>query len=127
LEYYYYSALADKGDVATLKQKLGEMQYALAECQGEEITGLLDIAFAHLPVYPNPTTGIITISGLEKGDNIYLYTLDGKLLATFTASGETTVIDLSYLSSTVYILRSKLKSTRLIKIWKSNSGLGVSN
>ena len=82
---------------------------------GDE-TGLPQIITSLFTVYPNPTTGPVTISGLTQGDIISVYNLSGALVGTFAATGEAyMVIDLSNLAKGAYLLKSNTRSFKVIK------------
>lgn len=62
-------------------------------------------------IYPNPTTGILTI----KSDEIYnveIYSIDGKLIQTF---GKNSEIDLSKFQNGIYIISIETQSQRFIE------------
>ena len=51
-------------------------------------------------VYPNPTTGMLTIEGIE--GNTELYSIHGKLVATTT----TQTLDISHAPSGIYFIKT---------------------
>lgn len=65
-------------------------------------------------IYPNPTTGIISISTMQKA-NITITGIDGRLIATYKAPKQ---IDLSSFSDGVYLLRITDDKEGLISIQK---------
>jgi Secretion system C-terminal sorting domain len=71
-------------------------------------------------VYPNPTTDYVNLSmkgvDLENGQNTYqLFSYQGKLLRQQIIEEDLTEINLSNLSSSIYLLQVFVKN----KIWKS--------
>ena len=54
-------------------------------------------------VYPNPTTGIVTISGLTEVINISVYNLNGRVVQTFSTMDS---IDISDLAKGIYVLKA---------------------
>jgi hypothetical protein len=67
-----------------------------------------------MEIYPNPTTGIITIEGV-KVDKIQLFDVYGKLLKTNVVNNDEHQIDISDCASGVY----------LIKVFNNDSVVGV--
>lgn len=65
------------------------------------------VASGAVSVYPNPTTGNITIEGVETGAPVELFDLSGRHLMTIT---NTPSIDLSNLEPGVYVLKAINKS-----------------
>ena len=66
--------------------------------------GLNDNNSTNLEVFPNPTSGLITLNGLTAGDLIIIYNVDGKLLLSKEATNTSMSFDLSTFSSGTYIL-----------------------
>ena len=67
-----------------------------------------------LMVYPNPTNGKVTISGLTYDKKFHIYNQMGLLITTFVASEEKMTIDLSHLNSGIYFLKTKTKTLKII-------------
>jgi probable HAF family extracellular repeat protein len=69
-----------------------------------------------LAVYPNPTKDMLTISGVDKPENIEVYNLAGQKVKTFAASDK---IDVSGLVKGVYVLQitanGKKQNTKFVK------------
>ena len=78
-------------------------------------TGLPYIGASQLSIYPNPTTGPATITGLTNGDLIKIYNMSGTLVGTYTAAGEELTIDISNLSKGTYLLKTNTGSFKIIK------------
>jgi len=73
----------------------------------EDAASTSDFEFSNLVIYPNPSSDIIYIGGVEGIDKIVLYDITGKMI--FTTQNNT--IDISSLSDGLY----------LIEIFKGNS------
>jgi hypothetical protein len=66
-------------------------------------------------VYPNPSSGIITISGIEESDSaIDIYNMQGNKVRKVNLTQGKNTINLSGLSNGVYLLRSGKKQGKLI-------------
>lgn len=73
-----------------------------------------------IAVSPNPTSGMVTVSGLEKGDYVRIYSLDGKLLATQVFKQQQVVLDLAKYPKGLYTvgvssLTGKIITTQIVK------------
>lgn len=71
-------------------------------------------------VYPNPTAGLVRISGIsEAGGTIHVFDVNGKLLQTITNYQAMQTIDLGGLDGNIFILRisseSKTAQKRIVK------------
>ena len=66
-------------------------------------------------VYPNPTTGPVTITGLTVGTTIKVYAITGALAATYTADAEKMIIDLSSLPAGIYLLNANARTIKVVK------------
>lgn len=85
--------------------------------------GIDEILNVNISVYPNPTTGSVTMENNEaiEGLNYELYDLDGRLIQHGDCSNTTTSLDLSQCSSGSYMLRitnADKKRNRIYKIIK---------
>jgi len=72
-----------------------------------------------MTVYPNPTTGILHISGLPPGDDVLvrLYSIDGR--PVLSRRGQVTELDISRLAPGIYLLQADTgTSSRTVKIMK---------
>ena len=77
--------------------------------------GIEQIGNATLSAYPNPTNGLLTITGLTPGATIRIYNVVGSLAATYTASDEHITVDLSRLSSGIYYLNAGGRTLKVIR------------
>jgi hypothetical protein len=66
--------------------------------------GIANLNSGKLDIYPNPATSEITIEG-DGFDAVVLYDMTGRRLITIAVTGLQTTIDLSQLSTGVYIVR----------------------
>ena len=77
-------------------------------------------------VYPNPTTGQITIRNYELGtaqpstelmanDNIEIYDIIGRIVHTSTLNSSATTIDISHLQNGMYYLRIGNEMVKIVK------------
>lgn len=73
-----------------------------------------------IKVYPNPTTGIITIEGLPKNEKaeIALYNMNSKLVKVQTSYSSLTQIDISEVVSGIYLLVINNRFEQAVKIIK---------
>lgn len=77
------------------------------------VTGKPEIIANNIQLYPNPTEGQITISGLSLPTDIMLYSIQGQLLKTYT--GVTGGIDISDLPTGVYLLKLTWGNNAIVK------------
>ncbi|MBR4340753.1 MAG: T9SS type A sorting domain-containing protein [Bacteroidales bacterium] len=69
-------------------------------------TGIAEAkAVPSLQIYPNPTDGNVTVSGMNC-NRLQVSDIYGKVLGTFEANGETTVLDFSRYAAGVYVIRA---------------------
>ncbi len=69
-----------------------------------------------ITLYPNPNNGVITISSSEIGNEIYsIYDLLGKCILTGRMKGKTSKVDITSISSGIYLLKIKDSTWRVIK------------
>lgn len=75
-------------------------------------TSINDLSIEQLSVYPNPTSGLATISfPQDVGDgNIKIADLSGKIVKEINFSGNNIVVNFSGLSRGVYLIRASSKS-----------------
>lgn len=89
------------------------------------IPGLIGVTelinpLSNILIYPNPTTGLITISNLDTPSLLCLFDINGRKLFSQNSFGEQIDLDLSNLPSGIYFLTTKnKKGTVTNKIIKS--------
>lgn len=71
-----------------------------------ELNALNDLHF-----YPNPSNGLITVTGLRAGDVLEIYDSMGRRIAVEKVNGQIETLDLSYLANGAYHLIQKTKET----------------
>ncbi|PQA90342.1 hypothetical protein B0A69_20625 [Chryseobacterium shigense] len=67
----------------------------------------VDVTKSKIQIFPNPVSDIIRISGIDNGQTIQIYNVDGRLVQSEAFDQK---IDVSQLSSGVYILRVSTKN-----------------
>jgi len=94
--------------------------YGTQTCDDLVLSTHGDVDAAHgMTVYPNPTTGILHISGLPPGDDVLirLYSIDGR--PVLSRRGQATELDISRLAPGIYLLQADTgTSSRTVKIMK---------
>lgn len=77
------------------------------------VNGLAENSFKQVKIYPNPTLGPLTISGLnEKVNQIGLYDVSGRLVKDLEVSD---TIDISQFEAGVYFIKVSAESSNIIK------------
>ena len=66
-------------------------------------------------VYPNPTMDALFVQGLNKGDVVRIYTLDGTLVKTQTVEDELLQINVDDITVGSYLLQSNTNVVKFIK------------
>ena len=79
------------------------------------VTGIDEVDQLTFQAYPNPTSGIITISGLTPGTQFKLYNTIGGLVGTYTAQAEQMTINLSGYAKGMYLIQYDGKTYKIIK------------
>lgn len=69
-----------------------------------------------ISVYPNPTSNILYINGLNKHEKVHLFDTNGKLVK----SCQETELDMNDLSNGIYLLQIR---TQVVKVIKASSDL----
>lgn len=100
----------------------GSFSYKIGEESGiHEITakfkrsaGIDEIGETTIGVYPNPTSGKLTVECVA-GCDIELYDTRGSLVMSQKADDETVVLDMQELPKGIYILRSGRSVTKVVK------------
>ncbi len=79
-------------------------------------TGIESVVKNNQPfIYPNPTTGMLTIEGLLPNNSISVCDILGNELLQKTVQQNTTVIDVSSLTNGIYLVRANNKVYKFIK------------
>ncbi len=82
---------------------------------GEPSTGVENVDGLSMEVYPNPSMNELFIKGMELGDVLRIYTIDGTLVKTQVVESEITRIDVSNLAVGSYLIQSKGNVVKFIK------------
>jgi hypothetical protein len=77
-------------------------------------TGIVKSIDTDLKVYPNPSCGLFNIIGEARGE-VSVYDLSGKVLLSGVKNDDRFTLDLTNLSSGIYILKTGISSQRIIK------------
>lgn len=64
-------------------------------------------------VYPNPAGSHIYLTGISEGENVEIYNMTGKLVASFKYDGG--AVDVANLTSGLYVVRSNGLTTKFVK------------
>ncbi len=74
-----------------------------AECLA---TGINDLSGAAISLQPNPTSGLVQLVGTTKGDLVEVTDMTGRLIGSTTLEADNGTIDLSAMTSGIYLLRT---------------------
>ena len=66
-------------------------------------------------MYPNPTSNYLVVTGVEPATIIRIYTIDGQLLQTATASEQEITLPVSQFPQGQYLLQVKTDIFKIIK------------
>jgi hypothetical protein len=69
-----------------------------------DITSAGKIGLEQIEIYPNPTSGVLNISGIQTGNRIQLYNATGALILDRTATGNFEVLSLSKVPSGMFFI-----------------------
>lgn len=78
-------------------------------------TAVDDVDDISMIVYPNPTMDALFVQGLNKGDVVRIYTLDGTLVKTQTVEDELLQISVEDIAVGSYLLQSNTNVVKFIK------------
>ena len=73
-------------------------------------------ASGSLSVYPNPAVDNVRVSAADSLGEIEIFTLDGRRVVIVKSDAATTTINVSQLTSGVYLLRAADTTIRLVKM-----------
>ena len=82
---------------------------------GTPETGVENVDGFSMSVYPNPSMDELFIEGMEIGDVLRIYTIDGVLVKTQVVEKEVTRIEVSDLVVGSYLIQSKANVVKFIK------------
>ncbi|MET3537347.1 T9SS type A sorting domain-containing protein [Chryseobacterium limigenitum] len=69
-----------------------------------------DVTKTKIQIFPNPVSEIISISGIEKAESVYIYNMAGQLVVSEAFSKK---INVSQLTSGVYLLRINTRDSQI--------------
>ena len=78
-------------------------------------TAVENIADITMIVYPNPTMDALFVQGLNRGDVVRIYTLDGTLVKTQIVEDELLQINVEDMAAGSYLLQSNTNVVKFIK------------
>lgn len=78
-------------------------------------TAVENIADITMIVYPNPTMDALFVQGLNKGNIVRIYTLDGTLVKTQIVEDELLQINVEDMAAGSYLLQSNTNVVKFIK------------
>ena len=82
---------------------------------GTPETGVENVDGFSMVVYPNPSMNELFIEGMEMGDVLRIYAVDGTLVKTQVVESEVTRIEVSDLAIGSYLIQSKANVVKFIK------------
>jgi hypothetical protein len=68
---------------------------------------------AAMHVYPNPSTGQITLDGDHRGE-VFVFGLNGRMVFQTTLTASNTTLDLGHLPAGVYVLKARQGQVRIL-------------
>ena len=90
--------------------------YPKFKVRTEKNSGIDQTGIAALSAYPNPTNGMLTVTGFApSGDTMRIYNALGTLVATYTVYGDKAEIDLSPLAVGMYFVSVNGKTVKIIR------------
>ncbi len=90
-------------------RKISFTKFTKIETATENVSDIVMIA------YPNPTMDALYVQGLEIGDVVRIYSLDGALLKMVTIENEIQAIMVGSLANGAYLLQSNTNIVKFIK------------
>jgi hypothetical protein len=106
--YFFCARIADFG-TQYIPTSLAK-PYAIPQEQGQ--SGASTLPFT---AYPNPTTAYITLEGLAPAKEVTVYNATGRAVQRFTPQSSTHGLNLSTLSSGLYVLRQGTRTIRIVR------------
>jgi hypothetical protein len=108
---FYIIGIGSNGAVYVIKNDFTD--YLLANSPAA-ISGITEVSKEKIDIFPNPTSDILNIMATP-GETIKVIDLNGRIVKSLLATEEKTVINVSDLNNSVYIVRSGNKVTKFIK------------
>ena len=78
-------------------------------------TAVASLDAAALSIYPNPVvSGLLTVTNLSGSGRVEIYSVSGTLVASYSITGEQTVVDISALPTGSYIVKANGKTAKIL-------------
>lgn len=71
------------------------------------------VSVANINIYPNPVNSYFYIDGIEAGESVEIYSIEGRLIADFKYSGD--AVDVANLPAGMYMIRCRGYVTKFVK------------
>lgn len=110
---YEISVYATKTDYDNSDVTTATLIWLDAHLEGET-TNAKEMAIPSMPLLITQDNGILTVSGLQDGDMISAYSIDGRSIATSKAFGDSAILDLSEMQGKVAILNVAGRSAKVM-------------
>ena len=68
-----------------------------------------------LVVYPNPASDFVTIEGLQVGETLQIYGVEGNMILSFNAVQEKETVEIAHLPSGMYFVKANDQIAKMIK------------
>lgn len=107
-----YIYFLDRSGEEIASKKIGNVR-KISFVEGE--TAVDDVDDISMIVYPNPTMDALFVQGLNKGDVVRIYTLDGTLVKTQIVEDELLQISVEDIAVGSYLLQSNTNVVKFIK------------
>jgi len=78
-----------------------------------DVVGINDINEPKIVLFPNPTSGIVELSGLEIGEMVVIVDLEGKLVREFKATDESMKVELKNEAAGTYFVKTTKENTTI--------------
>ena len=109
--------VGQNGDVLAEKGLYNEVKKVLFFEDGGTESGIEEIAAENgIAIYPNPTSDVLTVSGIGAGETVRVFTTDGRLVMTAQADSDGNgMLQVSSLNEGVYLLQAGMQIVKFIK------------
>ena len=71
----------------------------------DAVTGVGSMKSYNVSLYPNPTSGILNVQGLDAGNRIRIYNINGTLITDTFAGGSVNTISLEGVPTGIYLIQ----------------------
>ena len=108
---YYFRLIVTGG----LNSGISNVAELLGQSEENPPSGLDKVPTGEVSAYPNPTTGIMKVTGITPGAELKLYSANGMLISTCIAQGTELTVNISRLKSGIYFINIGGQTLRVIK------------